>query len=273
MTTLVDQYLEWLRRCNRSQRTIGARREILGRLDADLPHGLVAATSDELSAWIYRSDWKPSTQVTYYGAVKSFFVWATNPYDAKLDFNPSGLLPRPNVPAGLPRPVTDRQLRQILTEASDPYRLWAILAAYAGLRCCEIAQLDRGDITEASIHIRKGKGGKPGVVPTNPLVWAAVKDLPDGPLAYTPDGYLADAKWISIRSALHFNRQLGMRGVALHRLRHWYGTNSYKATKDIRVTQRLMRHSSPTTTAVYTLINDEECRLAVNALPIVTDAP
>lgn len=270
---LIDQYLEWLRRCNRSIRTITARREILGRIDAELPHGLSSATSDELGGWIYRDGWSSATRETYYGAVKSFFTWACNPYDPKVDFNPTDLLPRPSTPRGLPRPVTDRQLRRILTEAANPYRLWATLAAYAGLRCCEIAQLDREDITERSITIRHGKGGKPGVVPTHSMIWQAVKDLPDGPLAWTDHGEQATAQWVSIRTAVYFRRHLEMPGVALHRLRHWFGTEAYRANRDIRVTQELLRHSSPSTTAIYTLVSDEERRLAVGALPIVTGAP
>jgi integrase/recombinase XerC len=267
MTALIDEYVDWLRTCSRSRRTIGDRRDILNRIDADLPHGIAAATSDELKVWIYRDDWSPATRETYYGAVRSFFVWATNPYDPKLDFNPTDLLPRPPAIRGLPRPVTDRQLQKILTEARDPFRLWSILAAYAGLRCCEIAQLDRGDITETAIRIRKGKGNKPGVVPTHTAIWAAVKDLPDGPLAFTDTGELAGAKYVSIRTALYFRRNLKMPGVALHRLRHWYGTTTYKHTRDIRVTQELLRHSSPQTTAIYTLVDDEERRAAIQTLP------
>lgn len=265
--TLIDEYVDWLRTCSRSKRTIGDRRDILTRINNDLPHGIEQATSDELKAWIYRDNWSAATRETYYGAVRSFYVWATNPYDPQLDFNPTDLLPRPECPRGLPRPVTDRQLQKILTEARDPFRVWSILAAYAGLRCCEIAQLDRGDITEASIRIRVGKGGKPRIVPTHPVIWAAVLDLPDGPMAYTDTGALANAKYVSIRTALYFRRQLKMPGVGLHRLRHWFGTTTYKQTKDIRATQELLGHSSPSTTAIYTLVDDEERRRAVNTLP------
>lgn len=272
MTDLISEYLEWSRVCGHSRRTIAGRRDILSRADTTLPHGLAAATADELRAWIYRDEWSASTRETYYGAIRAFFVWATDPHDPRVDFDPTVLLPRPPRPRGLPRPVTDRQLRRILAEAAEPYRTWAVLAAYAGLRCCEIAQLDRGDITERTITIRRGKGGKPGIVPTHPAVWSAVRDLDDGPMAYTDTGELATAQYISIRSALHFRRQLGMPGVALHRLRHWCGTEVYRATRDIRVTQEILRHASPTTTAIYTLISDEERRTAIHALPIVTGA-
>lgn len=268
--TLVDQYLEWLRTCGRSPRTIGARRDILGRIDRALPYGIERATADELRDWIYRDEFSPATRETYYGAVRSFFVWGTNPYDPRLDYDPTPLLPRPTVPRALPRPVTDGQLQRILTESCEPYLTWSLLAAYEGLRCCEIAQLDRADIDERTVLIRRGKGGKPGIVPTHPLVWAAVRDLPAGPLAVTEHGESATGQWVSIHAALYFRRKLKMPGVAMHRLRHWYGTNAYRATKDIRLTQELMRHSSPTTTAIYTLVSNEERVAAIHALPTFT---
>lgn len=270
MTEIISEYLDWLRTCRRSPRTIGARRDILGRAHAALPKGLEVATPDELRAWIYRDEWSAATLETYYGALASFFVWASNPLDPWISYNPMTTLPRPSTPRALPRPVTDGQLQKILTEAAEPYRTWALLAAYEGLRCCEIAQLDRADIDERTVLIRRGKGGKPGVVPTHPQVWRAVRDLPPGPMASTEQGETVSGQWVSIRCALYFRRKLHMPGVALHRMRHWFGTNAYRSTKDIRVTQELLRHSSPTTTAIYTLVDDEERAAAIHALPNLT---
>ena len=271
MTPLLRQYLEWLRVCGRSPRTIVARKEILSRIDHDLEQGLERATTDELTAWIFRDDWSAQTRQTYYGAARSFFVWACDPYDPKLDHDPSALLPRAVAPRGLPRPVSDDQLADLLQRAVDPYRRYVVLAAYAGLRCCEIAQLNREDIDEQTILIRRGKGGKPGIVPTHASIWAQVKDLPPGPLAVDQiHGNRVGGQYVSIRTALYFRRDLKLPGVALHRLRHWYGTTVYRSTKDLRVTQELMRHSNPSTTAIYTLISDEERHKAIAALPIPT---
>ena len=270
MTDLLDEYLDWLRICSRSQRTIDARREILGRIDHDLPEGLVRATAAELTGWIYRDHWSAMTRMTYYGAVKSFFAWATNPLDPKLDSDPSALLPPVAAPRGLPRPVSEDVFADVLHRAIDPYRRWAVLAGFAGLRCVEIALLDRQDVDEKSILLRRRKGGKPGVLPTHPMVWAAVRDLPPGPLALDDHGGRASPQWVSIRTALYFRRQLGLPGVGLHRMRHRFGTMTYRVTKDLRVTQVLMGHANPSTTAQYTLIDDEERHKAIAALPVPT---
>ncbi len=270
---LIEDYLEHLREAGCSRRTIDARREILGRADNELEWGLTRANPDELRAWIYRDEWSPATKETYFGAIKSFFSWATRPVDPRLDFNPTDLLPRPPVPRGLPRPLTDEQLRRILAEAAEPYRRWTILAAYAGLRCCEIAGMAREHITAQTITIVRGKGGKPGLLPTHPMIWSAVRDLPDGPLALSPAGAQVTGQWLSIRAALYFRRHMHMPGVALHRMRHWYGTQLYAATKDLRRVQELMRHASPATTAIYTLISNEERLAAIQTLPTITARP
>src|SRR5690242_5438673 len=86
---LIEDYLEHLRVAGRSRRTIDARREILARADRDLEWGITQATTDELKDWIYRDDWAPSTRETYYGAIRSFYVWATSQWDPRLDFNPT----------------------------------------------------------------------------------------------------------------------------------------------------------------------------------------
>src|SRR5688500_6477363 len=138
MTDLIGDYIAWLRDCGKSPRTIGARKDVLGRIDRDLPYGIIQATTDELRAWIFRDTYSAQTKATYCGAVRSCFTWATGGGRAEMaiiDYNPAELLPPPKVPQRLPRPITTEQLQRILTESAEPWRLWSLLAAYAGLRC------------------------------------------------------------------------------------------------------------------------------------------
>jgi integrase len=44
--------------------------------------------------------------------------------------------------------------------------------------------------------------------------------------------------------------ELGIAATA-HQLRHWFGTGIYAASHDIRLTQELLGHQSPNTTAIY----------------------
>jgi site-specific recombinase XerD len=65
----------------------------------------------------------------------------------------------------------------------------------------------------------------------------------------------------------YFHRNLHMHGVRMHRFRHWFGTMIQRLYKDILVTQRLLGHASPATTAGYVLVAAEQTRAAVDLLP------
>lgn len=269
---LVTQYLDWLKLRGRSPRTIDARRDILGRMDAELPHGLPLATSDELKAWIYRSEFSSWTVATYYGAVRAFFVWATNPSAPELDFNPTDLLPKPATNDKIPNPVTDEQLHHILINAVEPYLTWAKLAAYTGARCCEIAELRREHVDEQHVLMVRRKGGRPGVVATHQVVWEALKDLPPGPVAWTSGGIPANAHYISIYSAVYFRRKLKMPGVHMHRLRGWFITQFYRQTRDTLETAAAAGHRKVDTTMSYIQLEDEKRAAGIRALPTLTGA-
>lgn len=267
--SLFGAYLEWLRQCGRSQATIDDRRGTLTRAHNALEFGLNAATTDEIAAWLYRPEWSDGTKETYYGALVSYFRWATAGPDPYLDYDPTAGLPaRPKAPKGIARPVTDEQLKRILTEARDPYRLWTLLAAYQGLRCIEIAGLDREHITEQTLIVVRGKGGKPRVGMTHPDVWAAVKDLPPGPLARRVDnGERADRRYVSLRTYVYFERRLGMHRVGLHMMRHWLGCTVQRRYRNSRVTQQILGHESLQSTQIYTQATSEEQRDAMATLP------
>lgn len=263
---LISKYLDWLAENRKSPRTIRLRRQVLTRLDNDLPHGLVSANAEEIRTWIFRPNWGRATLCAYYAAPATFFAWACGPLSPDpLDFNPMTAIKRPEAPQGLPRPVSEDQLAALLSRADEPYRLWALLASYEGLRCIEVAGLQREHVTADDLLVAHGKGDKRAILPTHPLVWEAIRDLPEGPLARTLTGNPATAHYVSIQSAVYF-RHIGV-PVTMHRLRHRFGTEIYRQTRDLRRTQELMRHSTPDTTAVYTQIVSEERRDAILTLP------
>jgi integrase/recombinase XerD len=62
-------------------------------------------------------------------------------------------------------------------------------------------------------------------------------------------------------------QRAGIRG-APHACRHFYGTQVLAlANGDLRVAQELLRHASPKTTAIYTLVDDTKRRSALMGLP------
>lgn len=256
---LIERYLAYLREESCSPNTIDDRRRTLTVLDRELPYGLEAANAEELKGWIWRDGLSPASRQTYHAAIHSFYVWASEA--GHLSFDPSASISRPKVPMRLPRPVSDEVLMLVLANAREPYLTWVKLAAWAGMRCMDIANQLREDITEETIVIRKSKGAKSRVVPTHPMIWEAVCDLPSGPLTEH------DAEYISTRTVNYFISSMGLKGVSLHRFRHWFGTEIQKRYKDLRVTQELLGHASPATTAGYALVAATQTRAAVGLLP------
>jgi len=268
MADLIDAYLTHLRRRGRSDATIETYGGVLRRLDTELPMGLSSACADELERWIYRGRRSAATVRLYRTIICSFFGWATDPRSPRLDFDPSALLPdAPRLPRRTPRPIPTAHLADILARARQPYRTWFVLAAFAGLRCVEIAALDREHITEDALWVQ-GKGGRERMVPTHPDVWATVSHLPPGPVARLADGRRATRQYVTRRGNLHLSR-LGAHGVTMHRFRHTFATTVYQAAGELAA-QRLLGHASVSTTQIYAAVADAQLVAAVAALPRLT---
>lgn len=265
---MIDAYIEHLRRSSDSKDTPEKRRGILERLHRELEFGVGQVSTGDLRRWLYRDQWSQNTRATYYRCIKSFYGWATDPDDPWIvGANPAAKLERVAQPPTVARACTDDQLRLILAEARQPIRLWALIAAYQGLRCCEISGLDREHVTERQLFVVRGKGGRPRAHDTDPDVWAAVRDLPPGPVARDPrTGERAEPHYITASSAYHFQEQLKI-PVTLHKLRHWLGTTMQREYKDIRVTQESLGHASLTSTQIYTTATSEQLTAARSTLP------
>lgn len=266
MTDLIDAHLAHMKAGGLADNTIDDRRKVLYRINLELPLGLDQATVEELADWMANRRWSAQTRATYYGHIRGYFLWACDPRNPKLDYDPSEALTRPKVPATVPRPVTDGELAYAMGRASVRWYRNIVLAAYAGLRCCELATVTTWDITETRITVT-GKGGKTRHIPTAEVVWAAVRSLPPGEVNAG-----RDADWIARLGNAHL-RRIGLRGVTMHRFRHWFGTNLLARGANLRTVQELMGHSSPATTAIYTQVTDEQRQMAIAALPALAPAP
>lgn len=264
---MIDAYLEHLRRASFSEISRRKRGEILRALQRDLPFGIAHTSRDELETWLHRDGWSANTKGTYLAAMKSAYAFWANPEDPWIDADPTvGMAPVPR-PAGVARPVLDEQLWEVLQRARQPYRLWATLGAYQGLRCVEISGLNREHVTAQQLIVVRGKGGQPRVHDTDPLAWAELKDLPPGPVARMADGRRAPAALISRLASHHFQVTLGLDGVTMHRFRHWLGVQTQRAYRDIRVTQAVLGHRSLSSTQIYTEGDIDQQRAARAMLP------
>lgn len=276
MSDLIDAHLRHIRAAGLVEATtVESRNYLLRRLDRTLPMGLDQATTEELEDFLASPTLQAQSRRTYYNHIVQYFRWATDPRRPQLDYDPSAGMRRPRAARGVPKPVTNEQLALALAELEEPWRTYVVLAAYAGARCCEIATIEKEDITEARTRIR-GKGDKTRVLKTHEEVWRSVEPFPAGRLAYRiMDGRPASPLYISARTIDELER-VGLDGVTLHRFRHWYATTMLRPREfggsgaSLRCVQENLGHASPTSTAVYTLVSDEERDAGIDALPTFT---
>lgn len=277
MANLIDHYTQWLRVGGRSKTTIDSRERLLLHADKHLSHGVFRAIPDELADYLDQSSWSSWTLYTYDGYLRGYYDYLVKMHH--LDESPMGYLLRPPEGNRLPNPCTDEEFAYLLTHAPEkPWRLAFLLAGYAGLRISELARLQRNHITEEQIRVFKGKGNKDAVIPTHPLIWEAVKDLPmgtrttPGNVVRDPDGQPVTGYQLMNRG-WYLYRSLNLPEMRMHRLRHWHATSLLRAGADLPTVQQCMRHASINSTVGYTLIDSERRQAAVHRLRAVVPGP
>lgn len=233
------------------------------------PTAMVDLERDELEAFLDARSLGPRARYRYISDVHGFFRWAVNEGRATKD--PTLRMRRPRITQGLPRPILDDDLVEAIQQAPPDVRAMLLLGAYQGLRCQEIAGLQRDDVLDRQdppvLIVAEGKGGKQRVLPLHEDVIAALRVMPMPKTGYVFAGASGRAPHpheVSHRLN-HFFDYLNIDATA-HQLRHWFGTKVYAESQDLRVTQELLGHSSPTTTTVYVAYSVASARRAVESL-------
>ncbi len=201
-----------------------------------------------------------------------------------------------------PRTLTDDEQKRLLKVSGqhvDGFRDHLIFAIALGcaLRESEIVGLDVGDVSPDGLKVRR-------VVQLRVFKRAGENVDPKDQRIYLPDGvYYKLQKYLRSRyrhhspspteplfQATRANQNAGKIGARLstrrlrelfgewqeragfdhhynfHALRHTAITAVHRKTGDIRKSQRMARHSSPATTAIYTHPSDQEMLDAVKGL-------
>lgn len=264
----IDDHLAWCARRELRATYIAEIGCTLRRLERAIGP-LELATEPLLEDWWANLTICPGSRVTYAAHLSSFYGWLVR--QRVRDDDPTERLVRPRLQRRIPRPISDASLRRALAQARAPMSIWLSLAAYMGFRACEIATLRFEDIRSdlGVVMIRDGKGGKQRIVPLHPavaLLLAPAAGTEIGPVFRNAKGGTLIANTVSQRA----NRYLHDMGIpeTLHQLRHWFGTSVYRQSRDIRLTQELMGHASPITTAGYAAWAPEEAANVVGALSV-----
>lgn len=202
-----------------------------------------------------------------YRALSAFYNWRHR-RDKLPGDPPISDVERPGMPDNEPRRTTPDEIEQVLS--AIPIETWVDLrdrsiiriTFWSGLRVSEVAGLRVADIdqTERRLHIRRGKGGKPRMVPFHPSVMAdLVAYLFARPDHTEPMLWIADNGAGGSRGALQAGgvRQMmtrrckaaGVRRINPHALRHGFAMtmlNEGGVTMD--AVAKMMGHSDPSVT-------------------------
>jgi integrase/recombinase XerD len=229
-------------------------------------------TRGDLTRWLGNPQLAAWTRATYWCHARAWCAFLVE--SGRREDDPAAKMKRPRVPRGVPRPLSNAQVATVLAVAGRKTRVFVLLAAYAGLRVHEIAQIRGEDVDDRTVRVVNGKGGHDRVIPTHPFIWAAAADFPRRGLwfpSYGVAGHIkADSVSTAIRRAL---LSVGIEGHA-HQLRHTFGTQVLKSSGgNLRVAQELLGHASPASTALYTLVDQDDLRAAVLGLPGLAAAP
>lgn len=238
-------------------------------------HGttLTAATRDDVAAFLASRRVSPGTRYSYISRLAALYAWLIEEGHATHD--PTARVPRPQVPEGVPRPIGTADLEMAIRTAPPRLRAFLTLAAFGGLRCREIAGLRTDDLLADHdppvLIVSSPKGHRERVVPLHDDVTTALR-LWNPPRA----GYVFPLRGdpaVPIRPhtvSHEGNRFLHGLGIpsTMHQLRHWFGTAVQRQGKDIRVTQQLLGHRSPASTARYTAVLARESASVVASLTL-----
>ncbi|WP_040211771.1 tyrosine recombinase XerC, partial [Clostridium polynesiense] len=218
--------------------------------------------------------------------LKSFFKYLFG--KAKIiDENPAAELESPKIDKRNPVYLTLDESKKLLlnmdTSDKNYYRDYCILTLFlnCGMRLSELCSIDVNKIKGDTLSII-GKGNKERTIYLNPACLRAIDDyLTVRDTSKVPEEEKA-ALFISSK-----NRRINKRSVERivkkytymagldnskytpHKLRHTAATLMYKhGNVDIRSLQKILGHENISTTQIYTHVDDERLREAVNSNPL-----
>ena len=255
---------------------------ILKKITLQDIHGYISYMAIDLKS-------SPATRARKISAIRVFFKYLTS--KAKIiDVNPAQDLETPKLGKRMPRYLSLEESKKLLNVSQDDtdrnsIRDHAIITLFlnCGMRLSELVGINISniDFSESRMTVI-GKGNKERTIYLNKACMNALKDY----LSIRPHDKVKndsrDALFLSERKERISNRtvqnivknELARAGLdttkySVHKLRHTAATLMYQyGDVDIRALQELLGHESLSTTEIYTHVNDERVRDAVENNPL-----
>lgn len=248
--------------------TIAKRRHHLARFDAAI--GLATATTADVERWLARP-LSAKSRLTELSHLRAFYAWAL--LRKRLMTDPTATIESPRIPRYLPRPIDATDLRIAVMTARTPIRTWLVLAGWAGLRACEIAQLrvECLRFADRMIVIEESKGGSPSTVPMHSFV---AEELESARLPYSgwcwsmPTDPRRHVTASRVSKLCNDHLRVVGGGATLHQLRHYFATSAYATSGgDLLATKELLRHATVSSTQIYAELNPARRLEVLDAMP------
>lgn len=255
---------------------------ILKKITLQDIHGYISYMAIDLKS-------SPATRARKISAIRVFFKYLTS--KAKIiDVNPAQDLETPKLGKRMPRYLSLEESKKLLNVSQDDtdrnsIRDHAIITLFlnCGMRLSELVGINISniDFSESRMTVI-GKGNKERTIYLNKACMNALKDY----LSIRPHDKVKndsrDALFLSERKERISNRtvqnivknelaraDLDTTKYSVHKLRHTAATLMYQyGDVDIRALQELLGHESISTTEIYTHVNDERVRNAVENNPL-----
>lgn len=291
---LINGYIESMQFRNLSDETIKVRRSYLTKLSREVgfqgdseieePSHRLLDLRQKIQRWLMRDGLAPQTRALWITTIHGLYKWANKegyfrrveaPNGALVDFDPTDGLLKPKGKKGHPHPITEKDLALVVKMAPDEkVKAWMLLEAGCGLRCKEVALLERRNIHTEGVRPRlalehtKGEKPRDTVLPQEVIDALNECDLPDvGRLWLDTPAQVSR----QINDHLHrFNAMTteGTRATA-HSLRHRFATAFFRATEDAFLTADVLGHSSTEITRIYAAADTSKSDKALAALVVL----
>ncbi len=216
-------------------------------------------------------------------SLKSFFKYIT--FKAKLlDINPAAELESPKILKRLPRYLNIEESKQLLNSVEGTFseRDYAIITVFlnCGLRLSELVGINLNNIKDGTTLTVIGKGDKERSIPLNNACINAIEaykkvrpanGLKDKNALFISERRQRISKESVQKIVKKYIKAAGLdpERYSTHKLRHTAATLMYKyGHVDIRALQELLGHESIATTQIYTHLDSNQLRNAVNSNPL-----
>lgn len=228
---------------------------------------------------------KPASRARKVASIKSFFNYLTKKARV-LENNPAQDLDSPKLDKRIPKYLSLDESKKLLDITNSDTnknheRDYAIITLFlnCGMRLSELISINLKDIKDETLTVI-GKGNKERTVYLNNACIKAInkymKVRPTNNVKDKDALFLSERKQrISKRTVQYIveknilKANLDPKKYTTHKLRHTAATLMYKyGNVDIRALQEILGHESISTTEIYTHIDNEQIKAAVDSNPL-----